>query len=895
MGKKVAIAALGLGAAGAAALYLFRRPLIARAMGLRPARYDVRVTRGIRITMPDGATLAADHYTPKRPGTYPAVLIRTPYGRKVIAMEFVVRRFAERGYHVIIQDTRGRFDSDGVFQPLRNEATDGQATLAWIARQTWFSGVLGMWGPSYLGYVQWAVAADAPGYLKALVPIVTGSQFVTLSHPDGAFGFDTLLRWTTSVVARSSLRAFLQYSVFQDRLVEPAFRHLPLQETDVVATGGAVPFYREWLAHPDRDDPYWRPTDHSAEVPRVTAPAHIIAGWYDILLRESLADYAALAAAGRAPYLTVGPWTHLSPGHAIESIRAGLDWFDAQLKGEPGCVRARGVRVYVMGSGVWREFDTWPPATQDERYFLHAAGLLSPGTPPHETPPDHFVYDPANPTPAVGGNMMNTHAGARDNRALAARHDVLTYTTAPLAADLEVLGAPRLTLYVRSSLPHTDFFGRLCDVAPDGRALNVCDGLVRIKPGQGERQPDGSLRVAIDLWPTAYRFLRGHRVRLLVSSGAHPRWARNLGTDEPPATATRIAVAHQTLFHDREHPSLLILPCAPAPARAHVTQAVRAAADDPTPPVPLGPLQTSAMGVGAWAWGDRFYWNYGRGYAGDDVRAAFEASLAAGITLFDTAEVYGLGRSEELLGQCLRETEAPALIASKFYPFPWRQRRVDVLSALRASLKRLGRPQLDLYQIHWPAGATDRWVEALADAVEAGLVRAVGVSNFDEIQMHRAYDLLARRDIPLASNQVHYSLLYRVPERDGVLQACRELGVTLIAYSPLEMGLLTGKYTPERLPDNWLRRRHLRVTPERLEQIQPLVDLLRATGAAHGKTPAQVALNWLICKGAVPIPGAKNARQAQDNAGALGWRLAEAEVAALDEASEGLDGGLQID
>lgn len=303
---------------------------------------------------------------------------------------------------------------------------------------------------------------------------------------------------------------------------------------------------------------------------------------------------------------------------------------------------------------------------------------------------------------------------------------------------------------------------------------------------------------------------------------------------------------------------------------------------------PLGStdLRITPLGIGAWAWGDRMFWGFGRDYGESDVEAAFQTSLEAGINFFDTAEVYGRGRSEELLGQFVRASGQSVLVASKFFPYPWRLRQGDLLRALRGSLKRLGLNQIDLYQIHWPNPpvSIETWMAGLADAVEAGLVRAVGVSNYNVAQMRRAHAALARRGVALASNQVHYSLLHRQPERDGLLEACREMNVTLIAYSPLAQGLLTGKYTPQSRPPGVRRFRYNR---QRLAQVQPLVALLRQIGDAHGgKTPAQVALNWAICKGAVPIPGAKNARQAKENAGALGWRLTEDQVDALDEISE---------
>ncbi len=296
-------------------------------------------------------------------------------------------------------------------------------------------------------------------------------------------------------------------------------------------------------------------------------------------------------------------------------------------------------------------------------------------------------------------------------------------------------------------------------------------------------------------------------------------------------------------------------------------------------------IRISPLGIGTWAWGDRFFWNYGSDYNAEDVRAAFAAAVEAGINFFDTAEVYGMGRAERFLGELAAQTANSVVIATKFFPFPWRVRRAAMKRALRLSLKRLGKESVDLYQIHfpWPPRSPDFWVRALGEMVQAGLTKAAGVSNFNAEQMRRAHAILAAQGIPLASNQVHYSLLHRAPETNGVLAACKELGITLIAYSPLEMGLLTGKYSPESPPRGIRSRRYSKAY---LARIQPLIGLMREIGRAHGnKTPAQVALNWVICKGAVPIPGAKNARQAESNAGALGWRLTEEEITALDNAS----------
>jgi len=299
-------------------------------------------------------------------------------------------------------------------------------------------------------------------------------------------------------------------------------------------------------------------------------------------------------------------------------------------------------------------------------------------------------------------------------------------------------------------------------------------------------------------------------------------------------------------------------------------------------------LETIQMGLGAWAWGDRVVWQYGRGYGAEDVKQAFELSVAHGIRLIDTAEIYGSGRSERFVGDFAEGVSGNILVATKFFPWPWRLSRGSLPAALKSSLTRLRMEKVDLYQIHNPfsPAGIEILAEGLVDCVAAGLARAVGVSNFDEGQMLRAYSTLARNNIALASNQVHYSLLNRQAEKNGLLARCRELSIRLIAYSPLEMGLLTGKYSRTHLPPGSRALRY----PGLVGQIQPLLKLMTEIGQDQGgKSPAQIALNWVIAKGALPIPGAKNAAQAQDNAGAVGWSLDADQLAALDAASDELD------
>lgn len=305
---------------------------------------------------------------------------------------------------------------------------------------------------------------------------------------------------------------------------------------------------------------------------------------------------------------------------------------------------------------------------------------------------------------------------------------------------------------------------------------------------------------------------------------------------------------------------------------------------NPLPPerIPLGltSLRISPVGMGTNAWGFR-------NRADPEKGPTFEAALESGINFIDTAEVYNFGGSERTIGLCMQKFPPEVVLATKFFPYPWRLSKSSLTAALRSSLTRLSVPQVDLYILHFPVPPVplETWIEALADVHTAGLTRAVGISNCSLAQLLRAKDILDQRGIPLASNQVEYSLLHRAPERSGLLEACRELGVTMVAYRPLGYGLLTGKYRLEDLPAI-LHGRYIKRAD--LQRVTPLLDLLHELAVEHVKTPAQVALNWIVCKGAVPIPGAKNPSQAAENAGAMGWRLESAEVEALDRESDSL-------
>jgi aryl-alcohol dehydrogenase-like predicted oxidoreductase len=297
-------------------------------------------------------------------------------------------------------------------------------------------------------------------------------------------------------------------------------------------------------------------------------------------------------------------------------------------------------------------------------------------------------------------------------------------------------------------------------------------------------------------------------------------------------------------------------------------------------------IEVTPIGFGTWAWGDSLFWGYGKDYGEADLKLAFQAAINKGITFLDTAEIYGFGKSEELLGKFIKETNATTQIASKYMPLPWRFRSEDLADAVTASLKRLRMPSMDLYQVHWPFPSLlsqEGLMNALADEVEQGRIKAIGVSNYSAEQMREAHKLLARRGVPLAVNQMRYSLITREIESNGVMAAARELDVTILAYSPLAQGLLTGKYT-ETNPPSGARSMDQRFKGAGLRKVQPLLEKLSDLGEKYGKTQAQVALNWLMCQpGIIPIPGIKSAAQVEQNAGALGWELSATEVAELSQ------------
>jgi len=521
---------------------------------------SVAARRGFAVRTRDGEILRTDHYASRAPDA-PTVLVRTPYGRGGLTAA-AARLFARHGFHVVVSSCRGTGGSTGGFDPMRHERDDGLDTVDWLRRQPWFTGRLGTFGVSYVGYTQWAIA-DVPE-IAAMATAVTSSQFREPTYSGESFALYTTLAWASLIQAQAGpwLPNAVELLRGQPRL-RAALSHLPLGEADRLATGAEVAFFQRWLALAGSPgaaaDEYWGPMDHQHRLDGTGAAVLMVGGWHDIFLPWQLRDYARLRAAGARPHLTVGPWTHGSLGLAATTMRESLTWLRHHLRGEGRGVRSRPVRLHVGGAG-WREYDDWPPPVETARpWYLGPDGGLAP-VPPSAPTVDTFRYDPSDPTPSVGGPLLVANvAGVRDNRALEARPDVLVYTSDALDRDVEVVGPVAATVYVGATRPHFDLFVRLCDVEPSGRSLNVCDGLAKVTPGRFPEDGDGAVAVSVDLWPTAHRFGAGHRLRVQVSGGAFPRYPRGTGTPDPLSSATDLQPVELEIHHAGSH---LLLPIA---------------------------------------------------------------------------------------------------------------------------------------------------------------------------------------------------------------------------------------------------------------------------------------------------------------------------------------------
>ncbi|MFI6867687.1 CocE/NonD family hydrolase [Nocardia sp. NPDC050406] len=517
-------------------------------------------TRDLVIPMPDGVELLADRLRPPGETPLPVVLLRSPYGRRGAFMALFGPVFARRGLQVVTVSSRGTFGSGGTFRPFDDEKSDGLAVIAWLREQPWCDGRIATAGASYLGHTQWAVAPYLDKPLEAMCIAVGASEYVSSMYPGGAFALDNSLSWSVLIgVQEQGLGGMQQISPgfgFRRR-TRKAMHTLPLTQADLAAMGRPSPFFADLVGNVESTQ-RWDSIDHSAGADSLTTPVSIATGWHDLFLPAALRDFTRLRARGTSARLTIGPWGHGEIRSYPTLVADQLSWLTSHLLDDRTHPQRSAVRLYVQRADAWRDFATWPPPSTPTPLFLRAAGHL--GETSVESEPDSFTYDPADPTPSVGGLMLLGKTHGQDNRSVEARPDVLVYTSERLDRDLDVIGEVSATIHVRTRSGHADVFVRVCDVDARGISRNVTDGIVRLHPDKHAVDDDGVATVQVELTGTAFRFRRGHRLRVQVCGGAFPRFARNHGTGDATATAVSSAAYNVEIFHDPAHPSRIVLP-----------------------------------------------------------------------------------------------------------------------------------------------------------------------------------------------------------------------------------------------------------------------------------------------------------------------------------------------
>lgn len=535
--------------------------LVDRRLGFGADEPYVR-ERDLRVPLSDGVVLLADLYRapgPLRPR--PTVLMRTPYGRDGLG-SIIGSLLARRGFQVLVQSTRGTFGSGGQFRPFLHESSDGLDTLAWVRGQDWCDGRVSMVGPSYVGHTQWAVAPYADPGLCSMNADITASEFTSTFYPGGAPGLLNLATWVNQIGRQERIGAvtgFLATPVFSRRK-RRAVTSQPLQAADVALTGAPVVFWRDFVEHAEQPREFWAPAEHDGFDAAAMPPVCMVTGWWDLFLDRQLVDFTALQRGGATARITIGPWSHGDRGSLSTIAHEMVHWLGVHLHGGEHDGRAP-VRVYVQHADRWTDLPCWPPPeARPTEWYLDAGGGLGPDRPAGTAPPSRFVYDPADPTPTVGGPMLQPPSKQLDNRTVEARDDVCVWTGPPLESDLDLLGPVSAVVYVRTGTGIGDVFVRLCDVGPDGASMNITDAMHRLVPDREATAPDGTTVVRMTLSPTGYRVRAGHRLRVQVAGAAFPRFARNPGTGERTATAVDGERISYEILHDSEHPSHVVLP-----------------------------------------------------------------------------------------------------------------------------------------------------------------------------------------------------------------------------------------------------------------------------------------------------------------------------------------------
>jgi putative CocE/NonD family hydrolase len=525
--------------------------------GLPRVTTDYTVARGIRIPTRDGIELEADLYRP-RPDAIGTLLVRGPYGRSLALALLQVRIFAARGYNALFVSSRGTFGSGGQFDPMMSEVDDGQDVVAWMRDQPWFTGTFATVGGSYLGHTQWALMTDPPPELTAAVVSIGPHDFHQHVWGTGAFRLD-FLGWSYGVVHQEDgggLRGATRLATSRRRL-KPFMNELPLARAADTCLEGRAPWYVEWVTRPDSDDTYWAPMQHGIALERVEVPVLLIGGWQDIFLEQTIEQYQRLHARGIDVAMTVGPWSHLGAGAGGVRVasRETFDWLEEHLARRGPRRRRAAVRIFVTGAKEWRDLPEWPPGSKTRTLYLHPDGSLAALPPTTPRPGSTFTFDPADPTPTVGGPLLDFRCRV-DDTALAERPDVLAFNGPVLERPLEIIGTPLVELFHSCDNPHADLFARVSEVDRRGRSHNVTEGYARLDPVR----PDGARAVTLALRPAAHRFAAGSRVRLIIAGGSQPQFARNLGTGENPGTGVGLRPARHVVGHDPDRCSQLQLP-----------------------------------------------------------------------------------------------------------------------------------------------------------------------------------------------------------------------------------------------------------------------------------------------------------------------------------------------
>ena len=561
--------------------------LVGVASPLAAQQLPVKMEFDVRIPMKDGVTLSADVYRPDTAGRFPVILIRTPYDNATAGYIRRGRWWASRGYALVVQDVRGRGDSDGQFYPLVHEASDGDETITWAANQPWSSGKVGTTGASYLGWVQGYLAGARNPHLAAMVMIVTPPD------PDRSWPVSFGSYAITTISWLASLGGHTQQNLSELDLAK-AYGYRPYREMDT-QVGRSIPVWHDWWDHPRRDD-YWKAQAYQEKLLGSESPILHVSGWYDDVMIGTMENWTNLTTRATHPeergrqWLVMGPWphavnttTHLGDIDFGSQALIDLDglqlrWFDHWLKDvDNGIEKDPRARIFFMGENAWHDEIEWPVArTRYVPYYLHSGGKANSGigdgtlsiAPPVDEIADHFRYDPQNPVPFLGADTYAQAGGPDDYRPVERRDDVLVYSSPVLTQSLKVCGPIKARLHAASSAKDTDWTVMVLDVHPGGYAQRLNDGIVRARFRKGwDREewltPGKAEPYDIDVWATCQTILPGHRLRVDISSSANPKWDPNTNTGGPLGRETTGVTADQTIYHDQSHPSQIIIPIVP--------------------------------------------------------------------------------------------------------------------------------------------------------------------------------------------------------------------------------------------------------------------------------------------------------------------------------------------